>query len=55
MTIAELITKLQVLPQDIPVMVYESDPDTYVPVAEVYYCKEDAEPHIRLLTGMEDC
>jgi hypothetical protein len=54
MTVAELIIKLQTLPQDIPVTVYEAAPDDYVPVVEVQHCAKDFEPHVRLLSGMEE-
>ena len=50
MTVAELITQLQALPQHLVVMVYEGDPDAYVPVSEVDYLDKVAEPHVRLIT-----
>lgn len=53
MTVAELIKALQALPPNIPVTVYESDPDDYLPVTEIQHCEKDIEPHIRLLTGLE--
>lgn len=53
MTIAELIKVLSNLPQDIPVMVYESDPDDYLPVASLEYLSTVTEPHVRLYSGLE--
>lgn len=53
MLVKDLIAALSKLPQDIPVMVYEADPDDYLPITEVQYCEKDIEPHLRLLTGLE--
>ena len=50
MTVAELIKHLEALPQHLPVLVYESDPDDYVPIHEVEHLTMVAEPHVRLVT-----
>jgi hypothetical protein len=53
MTVAELIKALQELPQDIPVMVYESDPDDYLPVTSLEHLSTATDPHVRLYSGLE--
>lgn len=54
MKIKELIEKLQVFPQELDVKVYESDPDNYVTVSHIDFCKKDVEPHVRICTEFDN-
>ena len=51
MTVAELIVQLQSMPQQAIVSVYESDPDDYIPIAELKLMDENKE--VRVYSGLE--
>lgn len=51
MTVAELIAKLQLMPSDAIVSIYESEPDAYVDVSSLELMEPQLE--VRLYTGLE--
>lgn len=51
MTVAELIAKLQLMPSEAIVSIYESDPDDYIPIAGIECMDENKE--VRIYSGLE--
>lgn len=51
MTVSELIAKLQALPQEAQVTVYEAEPDAYVDVQSIELMEAGLE--VRIYSGLE--